>query len=190
GLFDDVLIRDVVSSHGSVQNVHYIPNNFKKIFVTSHDISLEDHIKTLAIFQKWVDSSVSKTNNFPASATAEDVKKSYILAYELGCKGITVFRDTSIVDQVLVVAESGEKIAGKSKEETGLVRIKDEKAEGMAIYRDPSVLGKISENGSNGISSDAQNGNGKLKKCPKCSADLAFREGCTSCPVCGWGLCV
>jgi len=190
GLFDDVLIRDVVSSHGSVQNVHYIPNNFKKIFVTSHDISPEDHIKTLAIFQKWVDSSVSKTNNFPASATAEDVKKSYILAYELGCKGITVFRDTSIVDQVLVVAESGEKIAGKSKEETGLVRIKDEKAEGMAIYRDPSVLGKISENGSNGISSDAQNGNGKLKKCPKCSADLAFREGCTSCPVCGWGLCV
>ncbi len=190
GLFDDVLIKDVASNNGSVQNVHYIPKSLKKFFVTSHDISPEDHIKTLAIFQKWVDSSVSKTNNFPASATVEDVKKSYILAYELGCKGVTVFRDTSIADQVLVVADSIKKLEGRSKEEVGLVRLKDEKAEGMAIYHDPSISGKISENGNNGISSDTQNGNGKLKKCPKCSTDLAFQEGCTSCPACGWGLCI
>jgi len=191
GLFDDALIKDIVANKGSVQAVPYVPKIFKKIFVTSYDILPEDHIKTLAVFQKWVDSSVSKTNNFPAKATVDDIKKSYLLAYELGCKGVTVFRDTSISGQVLVA--EAKPLAEEEKEERGdgLVRLKDVKAEGMAIYRDPSVVGKNGENGNGSKDlSELESSVGRLTKCPSCGADLVNQEGCAFCPVCGWGLCL
>jgi ribonucleoside-diphosphate reductase alpha chain len=81
----------------------------KKIFVTALDIRPEDHIKALAAFQKWVDSSISKTNNFPADATVEQMKKTYLLAYKLGCKDVTVYRDSSIKGQVLVALQDKKK---------------------------------------------------------------------------------
>ncbi len=192
GLFDDALIKDIADKKGSVQEIPYIPKNFKKIFVTSYDIAPEDHIKTLAAFQKWVDASISKTNNFPANATVEDMEKSYILAYESGCKGVTVFRDTSIEDQVLVSGQIQLPIGARQKEEDGLVRMKDEKAEGMTIYRDPSALAKngSSENQPAQDPNEPVNGDTKPKKCPNCSAELSYQEGCVFCPLCGWGLCV
>jgi len=191
GLFDDALIKDIVANKGSVQAVPYVPKNLKKIFITSYDIPAEDHIKTLAAFQKWVDSSVSKTNNFPAKATVDDIKKSYLLAYELGCKGVTVFRDTSISGQVLVAEAKQPVGAEKEGKGEGLVRLKDVKAEGMAIYRDPSVVGKNGENGNGSKDlSELESSVGRLTKCPNCKADLVNQEGCVFCPVCGWGLCL
>ncbi|MBI2133354.1 adenosylcobalamin-dependent ribonucleoside-diphosphate reductase [Candidatus Woesearchaeota archaeon] len=102
GLYSDEMMNDVVGHSGRIQDIQSIPNNIKEVFVTALDISPEDHIRALAAFQKWTDSSISKTNNFPADATIDDMRKSYILAYKLGCKDVTVFRDTSIKDQVLV----------------------------------------------------------------------------------------
>ncbi|MBU5690049.1 MAG: adenosylcobalamin-dependent ribonucleoside-diphosphate reductase [Candidatus Aenigmatarchaeota archaeon] len=102
GLYDDALLKDIALNKGSVQGIKYIPPKMKKIFVTAMDIKPEDHIKALASFQKWVDSSISKTNNLPATATVEDVKKIYTLAYKLGCKDVTVYRDSSIQEQVYV----------------------------------------------------------------------------------------
>lgn len=177
GLFDEALLKDVVKNNGSVQNISYIPPELKKIFVTAHDISPEDHIRTLAAFQKWVDSSISKTNNFPANATADHMRKSYLLAYELGCKDVTVFRDTSIQDQVLV---AGETKKAKTKEHGEMVRMKDEKAEGLAIYRDPSNGNSLSPI----TASKAQ-----VDYCPNCGVALSHKEGCITCPSCGWGLC-
>ncbi|MFN6992371.1 MAG: hypothetical protein ACK4MM_06580, partial [Fervidobacterium sp.] len=95
-------LKDIALNRGSVNGIRYIPPKMKKVFVTVMDISPEDHIKALASFQKWVDSSISKTNNLPSNATVEDVKKVYILAYKLGCKDVTVFRDKSIQQQVYV----------------------------------------------------------------------------------------
>ncbi|MBU5688155.1 MAG: adenosylcobalamin-dependent ribonucleoside-diphosphate reductase [Candidatus Aenigmarchaeota archaeon] len=102
GLYDEVLLKDIALNKGSIQGIKYIPPKMKKVFVTAMDIKPEDHIKALASFQKWVDSSISKTNNLPATATVEDVKKIYLLAYKLGCKDVTVYRDSSIQEQVYV----------------------------------------------------------------------------------------
>ncbi len=178
GLFDEILIRDVVANDGSVSKIPYIPPKLKKIFVTAHDISVEDHVRTLASFQKWVDSSISKTNNFPSNASVEDVKKTYLFAYELGCKAVTVFRDKSIKDQVLVTA-------GKSKDrgKDELVSMTDVKARGMAVYRDPAA--PVQENAFEG-----NGANGKPMSCPNCKVPLSHKEGCVSCSICGWGLCV
>lgn len=184
GLFDEDLVRDIVNHSGSVSKINYISSNFKKIFVTSHDITPEDHIKTLAAFQKWVDSSISKTNNFPADAKVEDMKKSYIMAYELGCKAVTVFRDKSIKDQVLVTGD-GKK---KDKDKDELVSMKDEKAEGLAVYRDHYA--PISTNGNSLNGNGNAGSNGKPTHCPNCKIALKHQEGCVSCSICGWGLCV
>lgn len=181
GLFDEDLVKDIVSNSGSVGKISYIPPQLKKVFVTSHDINPEEHIKTLSSFQKWVDSSISKTNNFPADAKVEDMKKSYLYAYERGCKAVTVFRDKSIKDQVLVTGDGKKK--DKTKDE--LVRMKDEKAEGMAVYRNPSAIPGNGDEMNNG-----NNGNGKPTQCPNCKIPLKHQEGCVSCSICGWGLCV
>ena len=109
GLYDEVLLKDIAMNRGSIQGIRYIPPKMKKVFVTALDISPEDHIKALASFQKWVDSSISKTINLPATATVDDVKKIFLLAYKLGCKDVTVYRDTSIKGQVYDVPVVGKK---------------------------------------------------------------------------------
>jgi len=179
GLFDEDLVTGVVSQRGSVKNINYIPPDLKKVFVTSHDISPEDHIRSMACFQKWIDSSISKTINFPKEATVKEMEKAYLLAYDLGCKGMTVFRDTSIKDQVLTAID--EKSSKKKSE--GLTNLKDEKAEGMAVYHDPSVYEVGNGNG------NGHTGTSKPTRCPSCKVKLTFQEGCVFCSVCGWGLC-
>jgi ribonucleoside-diphosphate reductase alpha chain len=141
GLMDDALLKDVSAHSGSVQALSYIPQRLKRVFVTAHDIVPKDHIRALAAFQKWTDSSISKTNNFPASATVDDVKEAYMLAYKLGCKDVTVFRDGSITNQVLVTP--GEKKVEKErktkeKKESEFVPLRDEKAKGLAVYKKES----------------------------------------------------
>lgn len=134
-------ILDQVSEEGTVKNVKQLPPDFRRVFVTAHDISWEYHVKMQAAAQKYCDNSVSKTINFPSTATVEEVKKAFLLAWKLGCKGITVYRDKSRKEQVLSVG-NGRKI---TEEERGV--------------------------------------------CPECGGDMEEKEGCFTCPSCGYSYC-
>ncbi|MHA1505769.1 MAG: adenosylcobalamin-dependent ribonucleoside-diphosphate reductase [Candidatus Asgardarchaeia archaeon] len=100
GFYSEELMKKV-SEKGSIQDIEGIPDDVKELFMTAHDIDPEWHVKMQAAFQIYTDNAVSKTINLRYEATVDDVKKSYLLAYELGCKGITIYRDRSKRVQVL-----------------------------------------------------------------------------------------
>jgi len=81
-----------------------IPASLRRLFVTAHDVTPEQHVRMQAIFQRYSDSGVSKTINLPATASKTDVAEAFLLAYRLGCKGLTVFRTGSRERQVMSCA--------------------------------------------------------------------------------------
>jgi len=99
-LYTEALAR-TVAEKGSLEGMEEIPDRLKRIFVTAHEVSPEWHIRMQAAFQSCTDNAVSKTVNFANSATVEDVSKVYRIAHDLGCKGVTIYRDGSREKQVL-----------------------------------------------------------------------------------------
>jgi len=111
GLYSDKLIEKVAIS-GNLKDVD-LPKDIKEVFVTALEIPYQQHIKMQAIWQKYVDNSVSKTINMPQDASIEDVKNAFLLAYKLKCKGVTIYRYGSKPEQVLYVGKGKEKTIAK-----------------------------------------------------------------------------
>jgi ribonucleoside-diphosphate reductase alpha chain len=104
GFYSAQLLEEIAKT-GSVQNIKDVPNDVKRLFVTALDIAPEWHVRMQAAFQKYTDNAVSKTVNLPNNATVDDVRKIYDLAWQLKCKGVTVFRYGSKPEQVLYIGE-------------------------------------------------------------------------------------
>ncbi len=108
GFYSEELMKKLAET-GRVRGIEGIAPWVQEVFVTAHDIPPEIHIKMQAAFQRHTDNAVSKTINFPHSATREDVARAYMMAYKEGCKGITIYRDGSRDVQVLNIAKPTEK---------------------------------------------------------------------------------
>lgn len=98
-----------IARNGGIQDMDQVPNSIKRLFRTAYDISPLWHVKIQAAFQKHTDNAVSKTVNFPAGATIEDVAQVFLAATDLGCKGITIYRDGSRAAQVIQTTRQNEK---------------------------------------------------------------------------------
>lgn len=114
GCHSEKLMQEVVEK-GSIQQMEFLPEELRSVFVTAMDIEPQWHLKMQAAFQKYTDNAVSKTVNLPNSSTQEDIYKIYWMAYEEGCKGVTVYRDGCKSVQVLCTGD-GKKEEKKAEE--------------------------------------------------------------------------
>ena len=102
GFYSEALLQRI-ADEGSARHVDEVPERWREVFATAHDVTPEWHVRLQAAFQGSTDNAVSKTVNFPNHATADDVEKVYLLAFRSGCKGVTIYRDGSREEQVLNV---------------------------------------------------------------------------------------
>ncbi len=134
GLFSHELM-DAVVAKGSIEDMDYLPAPLRKTFVTAMDIAPQWHLRMQAAFQRHTDNAVSKTVNLFNSATEQDIREIYWLAYQEGCKGVTVYRDGCKSIQVLATGEGQKKMDGSADAEA---------ASGQGAHADGHVAGHAS----------------------------------------------
>ncbi|WP_324735268.1 adenosylcobalamin-dependent ribonucleoside-diphosphate reductase [Thermococcus sp. SY098] len=207
GIYSDELLAKISNNYGSVQGLEEIPEDMQRVFVTAMDVHWLDHILAQASIQLWLTDSASKTINMPNDATVEDVKAAYLLAYKLGCKGVTVYRDGSLSVQVYSVeGEKKKRVPAKPSEYAkSILKEIVEKESWLRRFIDVEAI-LNGTNGKNDVSNPslhlslninvthqhAQSKTAEAKSgvCPVCGAPTVFESGCEVCKNCGWSKCV
>ena len=140
GFWSEELLEKVKET-GSIEGINAIPEDLRDVLQMSHQIPFEWHIRMQGAFQEYTDNAVSKTINLPNSATREDVKRAYLLAYESECLGITIFRDGCLSEQVLNIGVKAEKQMEKAKASvvSGKVKPRPYKRVGTTISKETSL---------------------------------------------------
>jgi len=171
GFWSEAMMQ-MIARTGGVQELAEVPEHVRRLFRTAHDITPEWHVQMQAAFQRQTENAVSKTINFPRSATIADVREAYLLAYRLGLKGITVYRDGSRESQVL---ERGQRVAA-----TISATFSDGEGSAAAVAAAPPV---------HQVELPLRPLRATLDSCPECGSRLVHREGCWSCTTCGLAMC-
>jgi ribonucleoside-diphosphate reductase alpha chain len=189
GLYSEELLAKIADNYGSVRGLKEIPEWIQNIFVTAMDIHWSDHLMAQAVWQEWIGNAIAKTINMPHDVSAEDVKAAYLLAHELGLKGITVYRDGSRHTQVLhMTSENAEKtfdvVASPFLNEfisknikNNYIRTQVNNALQLKIPEEPLLEQVAKEEVSEEM------------LCPSCKNALVFVEGCSICIECGFSGC-
>ena len=189
-LYSEELLVRIADNYGSVKGLPEIPEWIQKIFVTAMDIHWSDHLLAQAVWQDWIGNAIAKTINMPNDVTVDDVKASYLLAHEMGLKGITVYRDGSRHKQVLhMTSENAEKtfIVTPSEYLKNFIsnNIKNE-------YVKSQINNALTITASQNTSPPPPNISEEEKEetlCPMCKNKLIFAEGCNLCIDCGYSGC-
>jgi len=190
GLYSEELLAKVADNYGSVRGIDEIPEWIQNIFVTAMDIHWTDHLMAQAVWQDWIGNAIAKTINMPNDVSAEDVKAAYLLAHELGLKGITVYRDGSRHKQVLHM--TGEN-SQKTFEVTATEYLHDYIADNI---KNPYILKQIHEALKVAAPQEIPKQDHVMaepeieeKLCPTCKNTLVLTEGCHICIECGYSGC-
>jgi len=186
GFYSEELMKKIAKT-GGVQGLEEVPVKWQRVFVVSHDITPEWHLRMQASFQKYTDNAVSKTVNFPHNATTSDIESVYILASKLGCKGVTIYRDRSRETQVLNI----EKVNHKKEKKAFSYNYEELQGNGHDM---PTV--KIEQSEEEQVSQEqekikvpvSQHGH-VIEVCPDCKTNMEIKEGCSVCPGCGYSAC-
>ncbi len=177
GYYSEELMKSL-AGRVSIQDVEAVPAEERKLFVTAYDIAPEWHVKMQAAFQKYTDNGVSKTINFPSWANPQDIETAYRAAYQLGCKGITVYRDSSKNVQVLqAVDKEKQQQIGDFTEVKKRHTEKNEEAKGMTIAAIREGAGSYVMSSKPGAA------------CPDCGSTMVAASGCFTCTKCGHSEC-
>ena len=189
GIYSDALLEKIADNYGSVKGIDEIPQWMQDVFVTAMDIHWADHLMAQSVWQDWIGNAIAKTINMPYDVTVDDVKSSYLLAHELGLKGMTVYRDGSRHKQVLhMTSENAQKTFEVTPSEYMLSYIhenvtnnyiKKQVGASLAIKIHDEEL-KITPQKQE-VSED--------RLCPTCKNNLVFVEGCSICIECGYSGC-
>lgn len=191
GLYNDKILGMIADNYGSLKGIPDIPQWMQDTFVTAMDIHWTDHLMAQAVWQDWIGNAIAKTINMPYDVTAEDVKSAYLLAHEMGLKGITVYRDGSRHNQVLhMTSENAEKtfdvrpstyVAQFIESNITNPYVRSHVAAALALKpRDNEI--KIEAQKPDKIPEE--------ELCPTCKNRLAFVEGCSICIECGHSGCM
>ncbi|MGY5146961.1 MAG: adenosylcobalamin-dependent ribonucleoside-diphosphate reductase [Candidatus Nitrosopumilus sp. bin_7KS] len=190
GLYSDEILEKIADNYGSLKGLDEIPQWMQDVFVTAMDIHWADHLMAQGVWQDWIGNAIAKTINMPYDVTVEDVKSAYLLAHEIGLKGMTVYRDGSRHKQVLhMTSENATKIFEVSPSEfmTAYVTknitnpyIKSQVNASLALKVHDEEI-KLEAPKVEAVSED--------KLCPTCKNNLVFVEGCSICIECGYSGC-
>jgi ribonucleoside-diphosphate reductase alpha chain len=190
GLYSDEILAKIADNYGSLKGIPEIPEWMQRIFVTAMDIHWADHLMAQGVWQSWIGNAIAKTINMPYDVTADDVKSAYLLAHELGLKGITVYRDGSRHTQVLHMTSEN---AQKTFDVTPTQFVTDYVTNTITNPYIKSQVNaalelKIHEEE---IPSEPQRHEevAEDRKCPTCKNNLVFVEGCSICIECGFSGC-
>ncbi len=197
GFYSEELMEKI-AVEGTVQHAQDVPGETRRVFVCAHDISPYWHIRMQAAWQKYTDNAISKTVNFPHTAGVDEVKEVYMLAYKLGCKGVTIYRDGSkgFENQVLNLNVEGK--SNKQIEEDYKKKVMGNEAihSGGNIQTTTGnvVVGQhlpsVEKQSYTTHSNTAHGGRFETKKCTKCGGNkLHMQEGCATCMDCGYSYC-
>ncbi len=191
GLYNDQILEKIANNYGSVKGIPEIPEWIQKIFVTAMDIHWADHLMAQGVWQRWIGNAIAKTINMPSDVSSDDVKAAYLLAHELGLKGITVFRDGSRHEQVL-------HMTGNNMEKTFQVT----PSMYVADYISKNITNTYLKNQveralqikipDTGVSQPQPKLTPEQMEellCPTCKNNLVFAEGCNICIECGYSGC-
>ena len=190
GIYSDEILEKIADNYGSLKGIEGIPQWMQDVFVTAMDIHWADHLMAQGVWQDWIGNAIAKTINMPYDVTVDDVKSAYLLAHEIGLKGMTVYRDGSRHKQVLhMTSENATKNFDVSPSQYMVEYVSANINNPYIRKQVDSALAIKNHNETILLETQKPEEIPEDQLCPSCKSKLVFVEGCNLCIECGHSGC-